>query len=506
MKNNKDIVIGIDIGTGGVKAELFDSNGKSLAFSFRKSRLIKPTPETVEEDPEFQVSNLCAAVSECMKNSRRHPSDVTAVGIDGQMAGIIGIGRDGRCVTPYDSWLDTRCGKYILQMEERAGNVILAKTGCAPSFNHGPKILWWKSERPDVFKKICSFVQPGAYAAMRLCGLKSADAFIDRTYLHFSGFADNPASKWNGGLCDEFKINREVLPKIVSPETIVGELTSSMAKRCGLCAGIPVIAGCGDTAASFLSCGAVSEGTCVDVAGTASVFSAAAGTFKADTGRRILACGQAAIPGLWHSYAYINGGGMNLNWFAERIAGIKMTGVEKEADFKNLNRLAAKIKSDGNLPLFIPHLGGRVCPIQPNMRGAWINLSWSHGTAHLYRAILESVALEYRIYVDTIRSLYPGIALTELRITGGGEKSDLWNQMKADVLGIPVSRIANGHGAPLGAAILAAWGAGMVKCPAEAALKWIKLSKTYEPDLRKSDYYEHRSKQYKEALELLKEQ
>ncbi len=139
------------------------------------------------------------------------------------------------------------------------------------------------------------------------------------------------------------------------------------------------------------------------------------------------------------------------------------------------------------------------------MRGAFLNLSWNHGTPHLFRAVLEAVPLEYKIYARATESLLPRLKLCELRVTGGGEKSDIWNQMKADILGIPVRRIAQGHGAPLGAAILAAWGAGLVKSPADAASRWIKLSGRFEPDRSLSKLYLERLGQYEKSLNLIKD-
>ena len=504
MKNNVELVLGADIGTNGIKVELFDLSGKCLASSFRKSKLIRSGADNIEENPEFQLSNLCSAIKDCMKSSHRSSSDVAAIGIDGQMAGVIGIGLDGLCVTPYDSWLDTRCTPFIAEMNKKAGSEILFKTGCAPAVNHGPKILWWKKTHPAIFRKIKSFMQPGGYAAMRLCGLKATDAFIDTTYLHFSGFADNVKESWDASLCKTFGIDLEILPKIVKPEKIIGGLTKAMAARCGLDEGIPVVAGCGDTAASFLSCGAVSDGICVDVAGTASVFAATTSKFKPDSENGILACGQAVTPGLWHSYAYINGGGMNLNWFRDEIASLGHP-LPKGTDFENLDRQASKIKPGQDSPLFIPHLGGRVCPAQPAMRGAWLNLSWNCNASHLYRSVLEGVALEYKIYAQTLGQLLPHFSLCELRITGGGEKSTLWNQIKADATGIPVVQIHEGHGAPLGSAILAAWGAELIGNPREAAQKWIKLSKRFKPDKKMASYYSGRLEKYRKTLNFLKE-
>ena len=191
-----ELVIGVDIGTQGTKAALFDAGGRVLARGGRASRLHRPAPGVVEEDPERQVAAVCETIRQCTRAAKAGAGSVAAVGIAGQMAGVIGVAADGRAVTPYDSWLDRRCAPYIERMDAAAGDEVLGKAGCAPSFNHGPKILWWMHERPAVFRRIRSFVQPGGYAAMRLCGLDAGGAFIDVTYLHFSGFADNRRRRW----------------------------------------------------------------------------------------------------------------------------------------------------------------------------------------------------------------------------------------------------------------------------------------------------------------------
>jgi xylulokinase len=471
-------LIGVDIGTQGTKAGIFASDGECLAQAFRASKLHRPRPGVVEEDPEAQYASVCETIRECVRKSKLSPKQIAGIGIAGQMAGVIGVGKSGRAVTPYDSWLDTRCAAQIGQMEQIAGKRILMRTGCAPSFNHGPKILWWKQKRATIYKKIAAFVQPGGYAAMRLCGLDADQAFIDKTYLHFSGFADNPRGVWDESLCREIKIDAAKLPRIVLSQSVVGELTRDAARDCGLSAGTPVVAGCGDTAASFLACGAVSEGVGIDVAGTASVFAATTRTFRPDTRHRMLGCGRSAVPGLWHPYAYINGGGMNLEWFRNEIAGGRS---DKGLDFDQLNALAASITPQASDPLFIPHLGGRVCPAQPDLRGGWIGVTWQHSLAHLYRAVLEAVALEYGVYNSVLGELYPDFNLRELRITGGGARSALWNQMKANVLRTPVRRVAHASGAPCGAAMVAGWGTGVLLDLPTAARQWITLSKPQRP-------------------------
>ncbi len=490
-------LIGIDIGTQGVKAAIYTPDGERRAEAFEASRPHRPAQGVVEEDPEFQTASTCRLIRECLEKSGG--ADIAALAVSGQMAGVIGIDEDGRAVTPYDSWLDTRCGPQIARMQREAGDAVLKTTGNPPSFNHGPKILWWKNERPDDYRRIAKFVQPGGYVAMRLCGLSASEAFIDTSYLHFSGFANSRAKRWDAELCEHFEVDGEKLPRIVAPEAVIGEVSGEMAKSCGLRSGVPVIAGCGDTAASFLSCGATAPGICVDVAGTASVFAATTNTFVPDTQGGTLGCGHAATPGLWHPYGYINGGGMNLEWFRREMANTP----GGTANFDELNALASKVEPTAALPLFIPHLGGRVSPPQPDLRGAWADLTWDHSRGELFRAMLESVALEYAIYQGSLRKLLPDAVFAELRITGGGEASTTWNQIKADVLQMPIVKIERGGGAPMGAAMLAGLGAGVLGSLSATAGQWVKLGDRFEPNRARAEYYGERVQRYRSLLQAL---
>lgn len=488
-------VVGIDIGTQGTKTRLFDERGRCLGSGFVASKLHRPQAGVVEEDPADQLQSVRHSLRSCVSHASVREEDIVAVGIAGQMAGIIGIGRDGQHITPYDSWLDTRCAEQIREMERKAGPEILSKTGCAPGFNHGPKILWWQQTQRSTWKRIAAFVQPGGYAAMCLCGLSASHAFIDNTYLHFSGLADNRRQRWDESLCRRFKVPIEKLPRIVEPASVVGGMCATEARACGLKEGTLVAAGCGDTAASFLACGANRVGIGVDVVGTASVFATTVSKFAADLKHRVLGCGRSVVRGLWHPYAYINGGGMNLEWFRKEIAG--------SASFNELNKQAAAIEAGGELPMFLPHLGGRACPSEPAMHGAWVGLQWDHTQAHLYRAVLEAVALEYAIYQRIVRELFGPQGLGELRITGGGEKSELWNQIKADVLQMPVRRLARSEGAPMGAALVAGAAAGLWN-PGEKVDQWVELGQKVKPTRKLAKWISTRRARYEALLEKLR--
>jgi xylulokinase len=268
--------------------------------------------------------------------------------------------------------------------------------------------------------------------------------------------------------------------------------------------GTPVAAGLGDTAASFLSCGAVEPGLCVDVAGTASVFAATVPGFAPDVRSGVLGCGRSAVPGLWHPYAYVNGGGLNLNWFVDQIASAGAGTAGTLADVvarlgAELSGLAPRLDD----PYFIPHMEGRVMPSSPHMRGAWFGLTRAHGLGRLYRSLLEGVALEYALYRDAVRALHPGLALTELRATGGGSRDAAWNALKAEVLDMPLVAVQRGGGAPMGAALVAAAAVGAVSDLAASARAWVRLGAAVQPSGKDRPLYRARAARYGTLLAAL---
>ena len=263
-----------------------------------------------------------------------------------------------------------------------------------------------------MFKRIASFVQPAGYVAGRLAGLSGADAFIDYTYIHFSGFSDTEAGRWLPELCDRFGVPMEKLPRIVNPWDIVGRVTPAAAAECGLLAGTPIAAGMGDQAAGALGAGIVEPGMLYDVAGTASLLGLCVDRFTPDVTHRTLHTMRSVLPGLYHPLAYINGGGLNLRWFrdalaaAENEAAGRRGGRERSTPCSTGWPRACRAGSDGLL--FLPHLAGRQCPNDPAVRGLWAGFTWAHGKPHLYRSLLEGVAYEYATYLRIEQELLPG--------------------------------------------------------------------------------------------------
>lgn len=485
-----DYLIGVDIGTQGTKASLYGTDGSAVCHAFEESRLLYGPAGEITQDPEEIYGSVLRTIKRILTVSGVPGGKIAGIGLDAQMAGIMGIDEEWNAVTPYDSWLDTRCGPYIGRMKDGAEEEIIKKTGGQVTYAHGPKLLWWKYERPEVYRQCARFVTPGAYAAGRLAGLKASDAYIDFTHLHFTGFADSEKQGWDGGLLAEFGVDGDKLPTIVDPSCIIGGVGEDAAGRTGLCAGTPVIAGCGDSAASSLGAGIVREQMIYDVAGTASIFSASMKQFRPDVRHKTILAARSAVPGLFIPLAYLSGGGLCIRWFS------KMTGKS----YEELEQDAQKAEGEIGDLYFIPHFAGRTCPNAPEVKGGFTGLQWNHTAGHLYRSILESVALEYNEYFMILKEMNRDLKPDGIYGVGGGTKSALFNRLKADVLGVPYYTLKTEEAATRGCALLAGHAAGIFPDLIKAAGE-LAISDHFMPDGAAYEGYQAKTKAYSALLE-----
>ncbi len=457
-------LIGVDLGTSGTKAALYQTDGTLVADASVEVPLFYPKPGVVEQENEDFYLSAAETVRKCMQSSGVGPKQVAAIAFDSQMAGVGLIDEDFRPVARFDSWLDMRCQPYIEQVNKEAGDRVTELTGCPPTCDHGPKMLWWKNEQPELYRQTAKFIMPGTYVAGKLAGLNADAAFIDHTYIHFSGFSDAKHGSWSQELCDRFGLDMQKLPRIIDPCDVVGEVCEQSAKEFGLAPGTVIAAGAGDTAANALGAGIVRPGMLFDVAGTAAVLASCTDSYVADRKNRALLTMRSVIPGLWNPLAYIGGGGLVLRWFRDKFFNTSQ-GKEQPASeelYSQMIAMAEGVEPGSDGLFFSPHLGGRICPASPEMRGAWVGVSWSHTQAHFARAMLESVAYEYAYYLKILRELLPTLKLVEARAVGGGARSSTWNQIKADVLGVPYQRLKGNEFGAWGAAMIAGKAAGLI--------------------------------------------
>lgn len=491
-------VVGVDVGTTSTKAGVYDLRGRALGAATVSTTLHRDL-RSVYQRPDELLRSTHAAIREAMASAGMASRDVLSVGVSGQMAGVMGIGGDGEAVTPYDSWLDVRCAAQLDALAADHGARLLARTGCPPMVDHAPKMQWWRDQHPRVYARIARFVMPAAYVAGRLAGLTAADAFIDPSYLHFTGVADARRGTWSPELIDALGLDAAKLPRIVGGDELVGTLTADAARACGLRAGTPVAAGMGDTAAGALGAGLALPGELLDTAGTAAVLAGPIGAFPDEPDAALIVM-RGALPGQWTALNYVAGGGLCLPWLAAQLATDPVwPGEARPGALETLLSEAADAPAGADGLVFVPHLEGRIAPHEPRLRGGFAGLGAAHGRGHLARAVMEGVAFEYALYLEAMRRLDPGAGSDVVRAIGGGARSDVWNAIKADALGLPVRRVAVEETATRGVAIVAGAAAGALDAGAVAAD--VVLADPIEPDPRRHDAYVEALETYRRTLD-----
>ena len=489
-------LIAVDIGTQGTKAVLFDTELRELRSAFEPSCLIRRAPDAVWQEPEEIYASCVRTIRELMEKSGTSPKKIAAIGVDSQMAGIMGIDKDGEAVTIYDSWLDTRCSRYAEQMKKIAGKRINEITGSPVTCTHGPKILWWKQEENDAYRQIYKFVLPHGYVVGKITGKGGNDAVFDYTELQYSGFGDNLKKEWSRELMELFGVDESKFARICSPFECIGKTTAEFAQASGLCEGIPVAAGAGDTAASALGAGLFRENMVLDCAGTASALCCVVNRFVPDIQNETMTMMRSPIDGLWTPLAYINGGGMCLKWFRDNFA--------EDLDYKTLDDEAERAELSNGL-LFIPHFTGRVLPADNYIRGCFIGLTFLHTRAQLYRAVMEGIAYEYSYYMKVLRGLFPEMNFREVSSIGGGAKSPVFGQIKADVLGMRLSAFQMNDTALIGSAAIAGVAAGIYDDCRQPIIQRNNKTKSFDFDMDRHEKYKKNADRYCRALEKVSE-
>jgi xylulokinase len=458
-----NLLIGVDLGTSEVKATLFNQEGRARAEASRPIPLHQPGPGLAEQSPDDFYAATLAVLRAVVETARPAPGQVAAIGFSGQMAGAMGVDQQAQAMTPwYPSALDIRYQPYAAELARQAGSLLRARNGAPPFL--APRILWWAKEQPDLFRRLHKVVLLSTYIISRLAGLAADQAFIDPTYLCYTGLADTASANWSPELCEVGQVPPGLLPRVVACTEVVGRLSRAAADACGLPSGVPLVAGAGDASAAFLGAGIVEPGQLVDIAGTFCGLGACVNRFAADLEREMLVCFAGARPDIWYQETYISGGGLTHRWFRDQFgAEEKARAAEPDGDeaYRQLDRLAQQVPPGSDGLFFMPHLAGRACPEDPAVRGAWLGFSWTHTRAHFYRAVLEAIAYDYADTLQRIRAFFPELAFNQVTVVGGGGASEVWNQIKADVLGQPYIRLGREDMSTLGSAVIAGQAVGL---------------------------------------------
>ena len=484
-------IIGVDLGTSVVKAALFDVKGNTVVEASRTMKIHYPEPGCAEQDPLDYLVAAKETIREIIEKSEAPPSTVAAVGFDGQMAGAMGIDRDGNPITPwYPSALDTRYQPYLDQLDENGRKRLVELNGAMPFA--APRMLWWKEHCKETYEQIRKVAILSNFVGAELAGLKADDTYIDPSYLTYFGLGDTAARCWSQELIELFDINKDLLPRVIPATTVAGKLSGGAASECGLLPGTPLVAGTGDQVAGALGAGIVKEGQLLDVAGTFSSLITCIDSYLPDNGFNMLQPMAGPVSDShWYSMMYIAGGGLTHRWFCDEFGRGEVGENDKfNSIYERLDSMAASVAPGSDGLLFIPHLAGRSCPPDRSVRGTWIGFTWTHKKKHFYRALLESIAFDFAQVLIVIRHYLPEQRFRDVRVIGGGADSQLWNSIKSDVLGLPYKRLLCKDSAALGSAIIAGHAVGLFPDMAETAFRFAKTARCIEPRPSQHKLYE----------------
>jgi xylulokinase len=492
-----EYVISVDIGTQGTKAGVLDKRLRLIASAFVPSLLLRPDGQTVYQKPEDIFSSVIQTIKEAVLKANVRKEEIRGLAMDSQMAGILGIGADGQATTYYDSWLDVRSSPFLKTIEDALGDKAVLSSGGQLAVNQASKILWWKEKYPEVYKATQAFVLPHAYVALRLAQEDASQAFFDYTCLHFNSFSDNRQKRFPADTAQLFGIDPSKLPRVVSPFEQIGVLSSEAASLTGLSQGLPIFSGLGDSAASTFGSGAYAPGIIQDTAGTASLLSATVSDFFPDVRSHVYNLMRSPIDGLFLASSYISGGGLCLPWF------LKIVSLNGECNYDLAEKEASVSLPGAGGVFFCPHFNGRILPSDPDLRGSFFGLSPTTTRGEMYRSIMEAIAYEYAFFLSAIKKNYPAMDFREVLTNGGGSKSDLFSQIKADVLGLPLRTFAKAETALIGTACVALMSLGLIQDYPSAIRLSNREKMTFRPDMEKHAFYEKRGIQYQKFIDAI---
>lgn len=491
------LLLGIDVGTSGTKALLVDPAGDVVAAVTREYPLATPRAQWSEQDPTDWWRATTDAVRAALDQARARAEDVAAVGLTGQMHGLVLLDANGDVLRPAILWNDQRTGAQCDAIHARVGRErMIAITG-KPALTGftAPKILWVREHEPDVFAAAATMLLPKDYVRFRLTGARVTDvADASGTSLFDVG-----RRAWSDELIETLDVPRSWLPEVAESPVVSADVSADGAAATGLRAGTPVVAGAGDQAAEAVGCGVVDAGTVAVTIGTSGVVFAPTDGFRTDADGAMHAYCHAS-PETWHVMGVMLSAGGSFRWYRDTLA----PDVVARARAQSRDAYDMLIEETTDVPpgaeglLFLPYLAGERTPHpDPDARGAFIGLTLRHTRAHLTRAVMEGVTFGLMDALTLARNL--GTSVNRVRVSGGGARSPVWRQMMADVFDAEVVTVNATQGAAFGAALLAGVGAGIYPDVTHAARTVVRETSVTTPREDANAYravYERYTAQY----------
>lgn len=480
------VFCGIDVGTQGSKVGLYRSDGSCVAEGYAEHTFDHLRPGWVEMDPDQIVEAVVSAVAGAVGRAGVTGSEVVSIALSGILCGPVFVDDSWRPVRPLIPFLDVRASAEVAWLrDEVEPRWVTESANAALDTYVMPAVYEWvRRHEPDVCARIAKIVSLAPYVGGCLAGLSAHDAYTDPS--HLSGWIigwDAATGTVSERQMADLGIPMELAPTVVAPWDVVGFLTADMAARTGLAVGTPICAGAGDVMQSNLGAGLVRPGMATDVAGTASILTV--GVTEPQPGITAvpgMLYSLATIPGQSLYWGYVKAGGMSLRWFRDEVLGRP----GDDSSYAEGDRLAAAVRPGSDGVLFTPYLSGGN-PDNPHASGTWLGMTAATNLGVLWRSMLEAIAFEYADFLDVFAA--NGAPVTEVLAVGGGARSAVWNQVKADVVGMPWRTPSRQDGAVLADAAVAAFGVGAIDDLSATVSGWVGAGDVATPDPAATEVY-----------------
>jgi len=495
------LLLGVDVGTTGAKAALFTTHGELRAVGQSEYKTNHPHTSWAEQDPEDWWKAVCQSIRQALDQVDGSSDRVAGIAVSSQAPTLLPLDKSGRPLRPALIWMDRRAEKEAIQLKESIGGTKVEQiTGNrADPFYVAAKLLWFKTHEEDLHRKADLFVQANGFINYKLTGLHG----LDHVHASLLQLRHWQSDQWSSELCDLCGVSPEQFPPIYPGHHVLGEITSTAAELTGLSAGTPVMAGTVDGAAAAVEAGVVEPGQAAEMTGTSTVLLL---PNNQRLSMPIFIAMPHALPGLDLLLGAMATSGASLRWFRDQLGELEVeTAARTEGNsYDILTQLAATSPPGSEKVLFLPYMMGERSPLwDSHARGVFFGLSLSTSKAALVRAILEGNAFALRHNVESAQQA--GVTIKEIRSVGGGTQSPLWNQIKADVLGIPVLLPRTSVGAPFGNAILAGMGLGIYQDIRIALEEMVTIHNRYEPNPDNEELYQQLYQIFRNLYHHLKE-
>ena len=477
-------VIGCDIGSQSLKTVLISAEGKFCGEASADYLIDYPQPTWAQQDSAAWINALAQSIQSLQVANNVSADQIVALGLDAQVDGVVAIDKHGQPLYPAIIWMDRRAVKECETVSTKISQQdIFQITGLNLDATHvAAKMRWLANHEPRLFEKTTSLLLPGSYVAFTLTG----ELGVDYSNASSTMLMDVRNRVWSQQMCDAFEIPMNLLPPMYPAMQVLGTLHVKAAELLGLKTSTKVILGGGDEHAACLGAGVTMSGLVCDIAGTAEPVCASSDSALFDESG-LVETHCHADPDLWllENPGFVSGA--NYRWFRDQFSSREI--VRNVNAYALLDSEAEAVPPGSEGLIMLPCLMGAMAPTWNAIaRGTFMGFTLAHGHAHFARAILEASAYAIRDITDRMQRM--GLSLQEIRTVGGGARSPLWRQIKADVTGLPISIMDTNETTALGAGILALTGSGLIDSLDEAVNLTTHVIETRDPNPETCKIYE----------------